>query len=103
MTCKLSINEKNMIKKRIKDILSSEEEVQKIVVFGSFLESDMPNDIDIAVFQNSSNDYLPLSMKYRRLLRGLLPTIPYDIVPIHFYAKGSFLEHIKTGDIIFER
>ena len=105
MKTNLSKKQKELIKDQIKNILSSEKEVQKIVIFGSFNSSDMPNDIDIAVFQNSSNDYLPLSMKYRRLLRGveMMAKIPYDVIPVHFHAKGSFLEHIKAGDTIFER
>ncbi|MBF0202461.1 MAG: nucleotidyltransferase domain-containing protein [Desulfamplus sp.] len=103
MTYTPSKKQKEIIKQQIRTILSNEEEVQKVVIFGSFIKSDMPNDIDIAVFQNSNNEYLSLSMKYRKLLRGLTDSIPYDVVPLHSHAKGFFLEHIKSGETIFER
>ena len=99
----LSKKQKEMLKEQIKKLLSNEEEVQRIVVFGSFVGADEPNDIDIAVFQNSDTEYLSLSLKYRKLLRSLITTIPYDVIPIHSHAKGHFLEHIKSGDVIFER
>ena len=62
----VSKKQKEEIKKQIKNLLSREQEVQKIIVFGSFIDSDTPSDIDIAVFQNSNKHYLPLSMKYRK-------------------------------------
>jgi predicted nucleotidyltransferase len=99
----LTKQQKEIIKKQIKDILSNEKEVQKILIFGSFNRSDKPNDIDIAVFQNSKGGYLALSMKYRKLLRDLIKNIPYDVIPVHPDAQGSFLEYIKAGDVIFER
>ena len=38
--------EKEGIKKEIVHCLQSESEIQKIIIFGSFLEADSPNDID---------------------------------------------------------
>jgi len=99
----ISNQQKEIIKKQIRDILSNEQEVQKILIFGSFIKSDTPNDIDIAVFQNSKSGYLTLSMKYRKLLRTLIATIPFDVIPINPDAAGGFLDYIEDGDIIFER
>lgn len=100
---KLSIKEKEKIKNQIINLLSGEKEVQKIIIFGSFITSDTPNDIDIAVFQKSNEQYLNLSMKYRKLMRDLTDTISYDIIPVHPNAKGRFLDDIETGEVIFER
>ena len=100
---KLSKKQKKKIKVLIKNILSDEQEIQKIIVFGSFVNSNEPNDVDIAVFQSSKEHYLELSMKYRKLMRELLNTIPYDIIPLHLNATGSFLDEIEKGEIIFER
>ena len=49
--------------------LKTEREVCRIVVFGSFVNSDNPHDMDVAVFQDSDEKYLPLAMKYRRKTR----------------------------------
>ena len=62
----LSKREKETLKRQVATCLASEPEVRKVVVFGSFLESDNPNDLDIAVFQESDESYLPLALKYRR-------------------------------------
>jgi uncharacterized protein len=85
---KLSLKKKEQIKSQIINSLANEKEIHKIIIFGSFVTSDSPNDIDIAVFQKSNETYLPLSMKYRRLLRELINTIPYDIMPVQPDAKG---------------
>ena len=42
-------------------------------------------------------------MKYRKLMRELLNTISYDIIPVHLNATGSFLNEIEEGEIIYER
>ena len=39
------------LKKYIVEQLSQEPEVEKVIIFGSFLKSNIPNDIDIAIFQ----------------------------------------------------
>ncbi len=100
---KISKKQKEEIKMQIKNLLSHEQEIQKIIVFGSFINSDTPDDVDIAVFQISNKPYLALSMKYRKLIRELITTIPYDIIPIQPNAKGVFLKNIEAGEIIFER
>lgn len=61
----VSSSQKEYIKSQIRERFSSEQEIQKIVLFGSFINSNNPNDIDIAVFQNSNEKYLSLALKYR--------------------------------------
>ena len=100
---KFSKKQKENIKIQIKKLLSNEQEIQRIIVFGSFIDSSNPNDIDIAVFQNSKECYLELSMKYRKLVRELITIIPYDIIPIQINASGSFLRDIESGEIIYEK
>ena len=67
--------EKNIIKNQLKEALSQEDEISKIVIFGSFLKANEPNDIDVAIFQNSTEIYLKLAMKYRRLTREIAKII----------------------------
>jgi len=100
---KFSEKQKQNIKKHIKNVFSKEKEIQKIIIFGSFVISESPNDIDIAIFQNSDREYLSLSLKYRKLIRELINELPFDVIPLKMNSTGSFLENIKSGEIIFER
>jgi len=95
--------QKENIKSQIRDLLSKEQEIQKIVLFGSFINSNNPNDIDIAVFQDSNEKYLPLSLKYRKLVREISRILPVDVIPLKTNAQGAFLNEIETGEIIYER
>jgi len=51
--------QKEQIKRDLAACLSREKEVRKVVVFGSFLTSETPNDLDVAIFQDSDEPYLP--------------------------------------------
>ena len=99
----LTDTQKEEIKHELRNLLSSEGEVTKVVVFGSFLNSDEPHDIDIAVYQNSNEKYIPLSMKYRRLTRKIAMILPVDIIPIKSNAQNSFIREFDAGEIIYER
>ena len=74
-----------------------------MVVFGSFLTTEEPHDLDAAVFQDSDESYLPLAMKYRLLVRPIAQRIPVDIVPIRPGATGAFLKEIEEGEVVYER
>ncbi len=100
----LSNIEKDNIKKRIVEKLRSQEEIRKIVIFGSFLSDDNPNDIDVAVFQNSKENYLQLSLRYRKAVREISKRIPIDIIPILTNKSNDFvLNEIESGEVVFER
>ena len=58
--------QKQLVKERLVSSLKSEVEVRRIVTFGSFVHSDDPHDLDVAVYQDSDEKYLPLAMKYRK-------------------------------------
>ncbi|MEW6381046.1 MAG: nucleotidyltransferase domain-containing protein [bacterium] len=95
---------KEYLKKELIESLSPELEVQKIIVFGSFVKSENPNDIDVAIFQSSNASYLELAMKYRKLTRKIAKMIPLDIIPIKPDAQNnSFLSEIEAGELIYER
>ena len=95
--------QKENIKNKIREKLSNEPEVQKVVLFGSFINSAHPNDIDVAIFQNSKESYLPLSLKYRKLIREISRIIPTDVIPLKSNAEGAFVDSIQSGEIIYER
>ena len=54
---------KERLKKEIAERLSEFPEVQRVIVFGSFVTSDDPHDPDIAVFQDSNESYYPPALK----------------------------------------
>ena len=83
--------------------LQADGEIQKIVVFGSFLSDANPNDLDVAVFQDSTQPYLPLALKYRRQTRSISSRIPLDIVPVKQGAQSAFLSEIHKGKVIYEK
>jgi len=96
--------QKEDIKREVADCLKQEKEVRKIVLFGSFLNGVDPHDVDVAVFQDSREDYLPLALKYRRLIRPVTVRIPVDVVPVRSdAADGIFLAEIEKGEVIYER
>jgi uncharacterized protein len=101
---RLSEQEKSALKRELVHCLQTEQEVRKIVIFGSFLHTDNPHDLDVAVFQDSTEPYLPLALKYRRKTRAIAQRIALDILPLKFQAQDDpFLAEIAKGEVIYER
>jgi len=100
----LTQQQKDSLMQQLVGCLEGEKEVRKIVIFGSFLKSSEPHDLDVAVFQDSSEKYLPLAMKYRKKTRTIAHIIPVDIIPLKANAgNGTFMDEIAQGEIIYER
>lgn len=96
--------QKQLLRQELVASLAEEQEVCRIVIFGSFLHSDDPHDIDIAVFQDSAEKYLPLALKYRRKTREVARIIPVDIIPVRIGGTASsFMDEIERGEVVYER
>ena len=96
--------DKEAVKKDVVRCLAGAKEIRRIVVFGSFLTSDAPNDIDVAVFQESKAPYLELAMKYRKMLRPVFRKIAVDVIPVRpDPEQTSFLGEIEAGEVVYER
>lgn len=92
------------LKNKIVDLLKGQKEIERIIIFGSFNKSDSPNDIDIAVVQDSSDNYLTLALKYRKLIRNISKEIAVDIFPIVKKNKNSFFTNeVASGEVIYAR
>jgi predicted nucleotidyltransferase len=92
------------VKNKIVDLLKGQKEIERIIIFGSFNRSDSPNDIDIAVVQNSSENYLTLALKYRKLIRNISKEIAVDIFPILERNNNNFFEkEVASGEVIYAR
>ncbi len=96
-------NRKIDIKLSIIKNLKIFKEIDKIILFGSFINSNNPNDIDIAIFQNSNQKFIPLSLKYRKSLKTIAKIIPIDVIPIKNGIDGEFIKEIQKGEIIYEK
>lgn len=60
--------------------------------------------MDIAIFQDTDETYLPLALKYRRLLHSVSLRIPLDVIPIRPNPLSTALfQEIEKGELIFER
>ena len=95
--------QKESIKRQLVVCLQGQKEVRKIVVFGSFLTNPSPNDLDVAVFQDSQEGYLSLAMKYRRLTRDIARLLPLDIVPVRMeITESAWVAEIERGEVIYE-
>lgn len=92
------------LKNKIVDSLKGQKEIEQIIIFGSFSKSESPNDIDIAVVQNSNENYMTLSLKYRRLIRSITKEIAVDIFPVMANNRNNFFKsEIETGEVIYAR
>ena len=92
------------LKSKIVNSLKGQKEIERIIIFGSFNRSESPNDIDIAVVQNSSDNYLTLALKYRKLIRNITKEIAVDIFPIVRKNENVFFKNeVETGEVIYAR
>ena len=87
----------------IKKQLLQYHEIKRVIIFGSFFNSKNPNDIDIAIMQDSDSNFLTLSMRYRKALRELSKKIPLDIVPLKKDFDSIFAQEIEKGRVIYEK
>jgi predicted nucleotidyltransferase len=95
---------KDEVKNKIVNSLKEQKEIERIIIFGSFNKSDSPNDIDIAVVQNSNENYLTLALKYRKLIRNISNEIAIDIFPISEKNDNSFfINEVASGEVIYAR
>ena len=94
---------KEKVKREIVAVLSGFSEVRRVVIFGSFVTSDNPHDLDIAVFQDSDEGYYPLARKYRRTLRNIARMIHLDVIPVRPNPEpGPFMKEIEKGEVVYE-
>ena len=100
----LTAEQRDELKRQVVACLRNEPEVRRIVLFGSFVASPSPQDVDVAVFQESEQGYLPLALKYRRLLRPVASRIPVDVIPLRARDPvGAFLHEIEQGEVVYVR
>jgi len=97
--------DKQQIRQQLQAVFVDDSKVEKIMVFGSFFTSESPHDLDLAVFCNSSDDYLTLALALRKKLRGISSIIPIDLVPIAmpYDPTAAFMQEINKGEVVYEK
>lgn len=101
----MAVIDKSKLKSELVSALANDTLVEKIVVFGSFTNSMTPHDMDVAVFYNSDEDYLPLALALRKKLRALSRKIPVDLLPITSLSnkESLFMSEINKGEVVYEK
>jgi uncharacterized protein len=97
--------DKLQIRQQLQSAFVDDNKVEKIIVFGSFITSETPHDLDLAVFCNSSDDYLTLALALRKKLRNISSIIPIDLVPIAmpYDSSAAFMQEINKGEVVYEK
>lgn len=97
-------SQKNELKQAVIEAIQDERAVHKIIIFGSFLSSETPGDLDVAVLGNFPHGYLATALRLRKKIRHLTRILPIDIVPIQEDTPmNTFLQEIQHGEVIYER
>lgn len=73
-------------------------------MFGSFLFSETPGDIDVAVLGEFTHGYLEVATRLRKKVRHIAKMLPVDIVPIQEDApQNKFVQEVYKGEVVYER
>ena len=100
----VTVHEKQALKRQLVTCLKDDRGIRKIIIFGSFIDSEDPGDMDVAVFQESRKGYLELALKYRKMVRNVALKIPVDIFPVKPDAgDAAILAEIENGEVVYER
>lgn len=94
--------EKTEIKHLLTEKISGPE-VKQLILFGSFVESNNLNEINIAIISEENLDYISKVKKYRQKIKDLSKKIPVQIFPL-LKSENSYLhDKIKHGITLYSR
>jgi len=100
------------ILKRIVDLLSKDKDINKIIVFGSYLKNkEKASDIDLLIEGNFKGRIIERRMRIYDILDEIHGKIAIDIIPLtqseinELLKKGSIFigEILKEGKVVYER
>lgn len=99
--------DKKEIMRKIGEVISRFDDVEVAYIFGSFLECDKFNDIDIAIFLSKElNPYrrFKFAMEVaRELERGIKPRLEFDVKILNYSPVEFQHEVLKKGMVVFLR
>ncbi len=89
---------KEEIKNIITDYLLKDQNIIFAYIFGSFVEDDNFNDIDLSIYSNAEKfDTISLAVKLERLVN-----IPFDVIDIKT-AADHLIYCISKGEVIVNK
>jgi predicted nucleotidyltransferase len=103
------LEDKKEIAKEIGEVLDRFQEIEFAYFFGSFLKSEMFNDVDVAlhVFKNfSPYGRMKFSLKVERALEKAMKPgyrCKFDVKILNHAPMAFQYEIIKTGKVVFAR
>lgn len=101
------INNKQEIIRKIGETISGFNDVEIAYIFGSFLERDKFNDIDVAIFLSKELDpykRFKFAMEIaRKLERKIHPRFEFDVKILNYSPVEFQHEVIKKGRVVFLR
>lgn len=99
--------DKKEVIRKIGEVISRFDNVEIAYLFGSFLESDKFNDIDVAIFLSKElNPYrrFKFAMEMaRELERGIKPRLEFDVKILNYSPVEFQHEVLKKGKVVFLR
>ena len=99
--------DKKEITKRIEKVLNRFQEIEFAYYFGSFLEREAFNDIDVALYVSgdfSIYERVRFSLKVgRELEKAIEPRCAFDVKVLNHAPIAFQYEVIKTGKVVFSK
>ena len=99
--------DKNEIERKIGEVISRFEDVDIAYIFGSFLDSEKFNDIDVAIVINKElnayNRFKFVMGIARELEKEIKPRFEFDVKILNYSPIDFQHEVLKKGILIFKR
>lgn len=99
--------DKKEVMRQIGVVISGFDDVEVAYVFGSFLECDKFNDIDVAIFLSKElNPYRRFKFAMgvaKKLERGIKPRLEFDVKILNYSPVEFQHEVLKKGRVVFLR
>jgi predicted nucleotidyltransferase len=87
---------RNKIKKIIRDFFQNKEDIVFVYLFGSFVDEEKFNDIDLALYSKRKTDTIKLAFELEKLTG-----IRFDIIDIKT-APDHLVHSISKGEVIID-
>lgn len=101
------IIDKKEIERKIGEAISRFDDIDIAYIFGSFLESEKFNDIDVAIVLNRDlnayNGFKFAMLIARELEKEIKPRFEFDVKILDYSPVDFQHEVLKTGIVIFKR
>ena len=89
---------------RIVKILSKDENIDKILFFGSYLVNGKPYEVSLIIFEKESPNYLISQFHYEKLLKEVAQGLILNILPVNSaQAEMSLNRRLEDALCIYQK